>query len=206
MDIPARAGVEFELLDAGSRPVLHGRRPIEATPVGRSTRAVWSERLSAPRLWSAETPFLHKLLLILKDPADRTLEVIPLNVGFRKVEIHDGHLLVNGRRILIRGINRHEHHPDRGQATSIASMIRNIRLMNGFNINAARTSHYPNRPAWYDLCGQYGLYPIEEANIESHGMGCGERSLARRPECLEALVNRRRCIVERDKNHSSVII
>lgn len=198
--------VEIELLDSRGRTVTRGRRSLEVEADGRGGQATLVQPVSAPRLWSAETPHLYRLLLTLRDEKARILEVIPVNVGFRKVEIRDGNLLVNGRRILIKGVNRHEHDPDRGQAITVEGMIRDIRLMKQFNINAVRTSHYPNQPAWYDLCDRYGLYLIDEANIESHGMGYGERSLARRPEWLEAHLDRTRRMVERDKNHPSVIL
>ena len=137
---------------------------------------------------------------------NRVLEVIPVNVGFRKVEIKDGNLLVNGQRILIKGVNRHEIDPDRGQAITVEGMIHDIRVMKQHNINAVRTAHYPNQPAWYDLCDRYGLYLMDEANIESHGMGYGEESLAKFPEWQAAHLDRTIRMVERDKNHPSVII
>jgi beta-galactosidase len=159
-----------------------------------------------PLKWTAETPNLYKLLLILKDQEGRTLEVIPVNVGFREVEIKGGHLLINGQKVLFKGVNRHEIDPDRGQAITVDGMIRDIVLMKQFNINAVRTSHYPNHPAWYDLCDKFGIYLIDEANIESHGMGYGERSLAKNPEWLDAHLDRTIRMVERDKNHPSVVI
>ena len=129
------------------------------------------------------------------------LEVIPANVGFRKVEIRDGNLLVNGQRILIKGVNRHEFDPDRGQAITVESMEKDIQVMKQFNINAVRCCHYPNQPAWYDLCDRYGIYLIDEANIESHGMGYGPETLAKNPDWAAAHMNRTVRMVERDKNH-----
>ena len=129
--------------------------------------------------WSAETPNLYKLLLSVKDSSGKVLEVIPVNVGFRKVEIRDGELLVNGKAVLFKGVNRHEFDPDRGQAITVEGMERDIQVMKKFNVNAVRTCHYPNQPAWYDLCDRYGIYLIDEANIESHGMGYGEKTLAK---------------------------
>ena len=159
-----------------------------------------------PLKWTAETPNLYKLLLTLKDANRRVLEVIPVNVGFRKVEIKNGDLLVNGQRILIKGVNRHEFDPDRGQAITLDSMIKDIQLMKAHNINAVRCCHYPNLPAWYDLCDQYGIYLVDEANIESHGMGYDKETLARDPKFADAHLNRTVRMVERDKNHPSVII
>jgi beta-galactosidase len=157
-------------------------------------------------LWSAEQPSLYKLLLALKGDNDRVLEVIPVNVGFRTVQIRDGNLLVNGKRILIKGTDRHEFDPDRGQAITADVMERDVRMMKQFNINAVRCSHYPNQPAWYDLCDRYGIYLIDEADIESHGMGFGDKTLAKNPDFAAAHMNRTVRMVERDKNHPSVII
>jgi len=202
----AEPWVEAELLDASGRTVARVQARLRVPPDGRSQQAFAAHSVPHVQPWSAETPHLYKLLLTLKDESGRVMEVIPANVGFRRVEIRDGNLLVNGQRVWIKGVNRHEHDPDRGQAITVESMERDIRLMKQFNINAVRTSHYPNQPAWYDLCDRYGLYVIDEANIESHGMGYGERSLARPPEWREAHLDRTRRMVERDKNHPSVII
>ena len=142
--------------------------------------------IPTPVKWTAETPNLYKLLFTLKDVAGKILEVVPVNVGFRKVEIKNGNLLVNGQRILVKGVDRHEFDPDRGQAITVESMEKDIQLMKQFNINTMRCSHYPNQPAWYDLCDRFGLYLIDEANIESHGMGFAEKTLARNPDWAEA--------------------
>jgi beta-galactosidase len=158
------------------------------------------------QLWSAEQPNLYKLLLALKNADGRVLEVIPVNVGLRTVQIRDGNLLVNGKRILIKGTDRHEFDADRGQAITPEIMERDIQMMKQFNINAVRCSHYPNQPAWYDLCDRYGIYLIDEANIESHGMGFAEKTLAKDPAFADAHMNRTVRMVERDKNHPSVII
>jgi beta-galactosidase len=159
-----------------------------------------------PLKWSAETPHLYKLLVTLKDTSGKILEVLPLNVGFREVEIREGNLLVNGRRVLIKGVNRHETDPDRGQAVTVEGMTRDIMVMKQFNVNTVRCSHYPNQPAWYDLCDRYGIYVIDEANIESHGMGYGDRTLAKNAAFADAHLNRTVRMVERDKNHPSIII
>ena len=156
--------------------------------------------------WSAETPYLYPLVLTLKDDAGKVIEVRRVNVGFREVEMKDGNLLVNGKRILIKGTNRHETDPDLGHAVNVEGMIKDIEVMKQHNINAVRTSHYPNQPVWYDLCDRYGLYLVDEANIESHGMGYGRKSLANFEEWLDAHMDRTVRMVERDKNHPSVII
>jgi beta-galactosidase len=159
-----------------------------------------------PLKWTAETPNLYKLLLTLRDEAGNILEVIPQNVGFRKVEIKNGRFLLNGKAIYIKGVNRHETDPVTGQTISKARMEQDIRLMKQLNINAVRTCHYPNDEYWYDLCDRYGIYVLDEANIESHGMGYKlDRTLANRPSWKEAHLNRVRRMVERDKNHPSVL-
>ncbi|MCX6898530.1 MAG: DUF4981 domain-containing protein [Verrucomicrobia bacterium] len=199
------ATVEATLLDAAGKAVAAPVAKIEVA-AGKETKVELSAKLANPLKWSAETPNLYKLLLTLKDAAGKPLEVIPWNVGFRKVEIRDGNLLVNGKRVLFKGVNRHEFDPDRGQAITTESMVRDIFVMKQHNINAVRTAHYPNQPAWYDLCDRYGLYLIDEANIESHGMGYGKESLAKDSEWLDAHLDRTIRMVERDKNHPSVIV
>ncbi|RMG24349.1 MAG: DUF4981 domain-containing protein, partial [Bacteroidetes bacterium] len=156
--------------------------------------------------WSAETPNLYQLALSIRDENGRVLEVVGSKVGFRTSEIKNGQLLVNGVPILIKGANRHEHDEYHGHVVSEASMIRDIQLMKQYNLNAVRTSHYPNDPRWYELCDQYGLYVVDEANIESHGMGYGKASLAKDPLWMEAHLNRIQRMLERDKNHASIII
>ena len=156
-----------------------------------------------PLKWSAEHPHLYTLLVMLKDEQDRLLEVEECRVGFRQVEINDGMILVNGAPVLFQGVNRHEHEPETGHAIGVASMIEDILLMKRANINAVRTCHYPDQPIWYDLCDQYGLYLIDEANIESHGLW--DRP-TKDPAFKAAFLDRGSRMVERDKNHPSVII
>ena len=158
--------------------------------------------VSNPRKWTAETPYLYTLYAQM-DAAPE--EIIPIKVGFRKVEIKGGQLLVNGKPILIKGANRHEMDPDGGYQVSRERMVQDIRLMKQFNINAVRTSHYPNDSYWYDLCDEYGLYVVAEANIESHGMGYGEKTLAKRKDYELAHLQRNQRNVQRNFNHPSVI-
>ncbi|RLD81195.1 MAG: beta-galactosidase, partial [Bacteroidetes bacterium] len=165
-----------------------------------------SSVIKNPKKWTAETPNLYKLLIELQDQG-KTIEIVETNIGFRKVEIKYGQLLVNGVAIMIKGVNRHEHDEYTGHVISEASMIQDIRVMKELNVNAVRTSHYPNDPKWYELCDKYGLYVVDEANIESHGMGYKpERTLGNNPEWKEAHLDRIIRMVERDKNHPSVII
>ncbi len=160
-----------------------------------------------PAKWTPETPSLYKLLLTLKSADGKVVEVIPSNVGFRKVEIKNGQLLVNGKHVLIRGANRHEIDPDLGFAITVDTMLKDMEMLKKNNVNTVRCSHFPNQPAWYDLCDKYGLYVIDEANIESHGFDYGgPRTLAKNPLFAEAHMDRTVRMVERDKNHASIII
>lgn len=174
-------------------------------------RGAWAERLSVdlsvdkPDLWSAETPHLYRLTVALLDAQGRLLEAEACDVGIRKVEISHGQLKVNGKALLIRGVNRHEHHPENGQAVDEATMRRDIELMKQHNFNAVRCSHYPNHPLWYRLCDRYGLYVVDEANIETHGMVPMSR-LADDPQWLPAMSERVTRMVQRDRNHPSIII
>ncbi len=199
------AYLEALLVDPRGRTIRKTRRRVVVRGVGTVTERV-SWDLGEVEKWDAENPNLYKLLLVLKD-RDRVLEVIPSNVGFRRVEIKGGQLLLNGVPIYIKGVNRHEHDPWRGHVVDLKSMLEDIKLMKMFNINAVRTSHYPNDPRWYELCDQYGIYLVDEANIESHGMGYSpDRTLGNDPLWMEAHLDRTRRMVERDKNHPSVII
>ena len=160
-----------------------------------------------PRQWSAEIPNLYHLVLTLKDESGNILESAGCRMGFRSSEVKNGQFLVNGKPVLIKGVNRHEHDPISGHVISRELMIKDIRLMKEANINTVRTAHYPNDPYWYELCDEYGLYVIDEANIESHGMGYDpDRTLGNKPEWLKAHINRTERMVERDKNHPCVII
>lgn len=165
-----------------------------------------SRRVSNPLKWTAETPNLYTLILTLSGPDELPVELVSCKTGFREIEIKNGVLLVNGQHVRFRGVNRHEHDEYTGHVVSEASMIDDIRLMKLNNINAVRTSHYPNDPRWYELCDLYGLYVMDEANIESHGMGYGEKSLAKNPLWKDAHLDRIIRMVERDKNHPCVVM
>ena len=181
-----------------------GRPTVDVTlldPDGRVIAEAREARVDAPRLWTAETPHLYTV--VLESPG----QVIATKIGFRTVSIEDGQLRVNGVPILLKGVNRHEHDPDTGRTVSEASMVRDIELMKAFNINAVRTSHYPNVPRWYELCDEHGLYVVDEANVESNGVSFDpDITLAGRPEWKAAHLDRTRRMVERDKNHPSIII
>lgn len=197
--------LEIILFDPQRKEVLRTRKEVD---FGEKKTALisFSKPVNSPLKWTAETPNLYTFCLNLMDQTGSILETAGCKIGFREVEIRAGQLLVNGVPITIKGVNRHEHDEHTGHVISEESMLRDIKLMKKFNINAVRTSHYPNDPRWYELCDLYGLYLIDEANIESHGMGYGERSLAKNPEWKEAHLDRIIRMVERDKNHPSVII
>ncbi len=163
-------------------------------------------KMNDPKKWSAETPYLYTALTTLTNGKGQTIEVIPQKTGFRKVEIKDGVLYVNGQAILIKGVNRHEMDPLTGQYISKERMEQDIRIMKENNINAVRTCHYPNDPYWYELCDKYGLYVVDEADLESHGMGFGANSLSKKPDWFLQHFQRDSRAVERDKNHASVIV
>jgi beta-galactosidase len=160
-----------------------------------------------PRKWSAETPNLYYLVLILKDESGKIIETTGCRMGFRSSEVKNGQFLINGKPVLVKGVNRHEHDPVAGHVISKELMLKDILLMKEANINTVRTCHYPDDPYWYELCDEYGLYVIDEANVESHGMGYDpDRTLGNKPEWLKAHLDRTERMVERDKNHPSVII
>lgn len=162
--------------------------------------------VTSPRQWSAELPYLYTLTMQIANPDGQVLEAVSQKVGFREVKIVKGQLLVNGKPVMIKGVNRHEFDPETGRVISRESMIQDIKLMKQHNINAVRTSHYPNVSEWYDLCDEYGLYVVDEANIESHELWYKKVILADRPEWKAAFLARGRAMVERDKNHPSIII
>lgn len=201
--------VEVALLDAdgkrvGDRPIAKAR--VEDIAPGAEAAVAAAAKVSAPRLWSPEDPYLYTALLTVKDGAGRVTEVIPQTVGFRSVELRDGQLWVNGASVKMKGVNRHEHDPDLGHVVTMERMVQDIVLMKRNNINTVRTSHYPNDERWYDLCDRYGVFVMDEANIESHGMGYDPKtSLGNDPVWQAAHVARVEAMVERDKNHPSVI-
>jgi beta-galactosidase len=210
--------VEAQLFDANQRPVF--KQPLTATcgepkgpwgqPMFPRTEVWFEEPVRAPKLWSAEAPNLYTLVVTLRRPSPSggenedggIEESTACRIGFRKVQVRDRQLLINGKRVMIKGVDRHDHDDTTGKAISREVMEADIRLMKQFNVNAVRTSHYPNDTYWLDLCDRYGLYVVDEANIESHAF---YRELCRDPRYTNAFVERVRAMVERDKNHPSVI-
>ncbi len=201
----APCSIEVELLDAKGKLVGGAPLGVVKKPAGkRDVSAAF--HIKAPKLWSAESPYLYTLLMSVKDSSGRTLETISSKVGFREISLANGKLLVNGKIVYLKGVNRHENDPVFGHYVSKKSMERDITLMKRANINTVRTCHYPDDPYWYDLCDRYGIYVIDEANLESHGMGYGKNSLAKQPSWEAAHVARQEDMIQRDKNHPSVII
>lgn len=184
--------VYLELLDDT------GRQVAAETAHGGGTAVMNVEN---PYKWTAETPYLYTLRATLQGSG----EVIPVKVGFRKIELKGSQLLVNGQPVLFKGVNRHEMDPDGGYVVSPERMMQDIQMMKKFNFNAVRTCHYPDDNLWYDLCDRYGIYVIAEANIESHGMGYGKETLAKREDYKNAHLERNRRNVRRGFNHPSII-
>jgi beta-galactosidase len=211
--------IEAQLFDGDkpifAEPLKHDAAPIanlgykadllvERTPQRGQPKFGWlTGKVDSPKLWTAETPNLYRLVLSLRDADGNIVETSGTNVGFREVRIMEGQFLVNGKPVRLRGVNRHETDPTHGHAITEERMIEDIKLMKQANINAVRTSHYPNQPRWYELCDEYGMYVMDEANLETHGL---RGYLASEPSWHAAFLERAIRMAERDKNHPSVII
>lgn len=201
-------GVEVTLLDHQKQVVAQARSawPLTLTAGTEVVRDV-GMMVDVPRLWTAETPNLYTVLIKLLDGQGQVLEVERCAFGFRAVEIRAGALLINGRTVKLKGVNRHEHDPDTGRLVSETRMRQDIHLMKQFNINCVRLSHYPNHPRWYELCDEYGLYLVDEANVESHGTSYNRENIpGSAPQWRAAVVDRMERMVHRDKNHPSIIM
>ncbi|RPE12780.1 DUF4981 domain-containing protein [Chitinophaga lutea] len=202
MSAPAKNGrLQIKLLDAKGNTVMQQQRAFDGTDSYR-----FSATLSHVKSWNAESPHLYTLLISQFDKSGKLVECIAHKTGFRTVEIRNGLLLVNGVAVKIKGVNRHEHNMHTGKVITVESMVEDIRLMKQYNINAARASHYPNSPDWYRLCDEYGIYVVDEANIECDGMSFHPlKTLSDKPEWKEAYLHRTRRMFEANKNHCSVI-
>ncbi|HEY1581171.1 MAG TPA: glycoside hydrolase family 2 TIM barrel-domain containing protein [Terracidiphilus sp.] len=199
------AAVEAKLLDADGKQVFTLTKKLNVS-AGKDSEMDLRQAVAKPNKWSAEIPYLYQLVLTLKDAKGNVVEVVPWRVGFRQSEIKGNQILFNGKKLMIKGVNRHEFDPDRGQVVTREMMIEDIKLMKQNNINAVRTCHYPNVPEWYELADEYGLYILDEANVESHGYGSGEKQpISDGPDFRDPIVDRLRRIIERDKNHPSII-
>ena len=198
MKIMGGERVRLNLLDAQQN--LVAAQHLKAVP---ELHAVF--QVKQPVLWTAETPVLYTLIVTLEKGGE-TVEIIPVRVGFRKVEIRNSRLLVNGQPVLFKGVNRHELDPDGGYVVGRERMLQDLKIMKQLNINAVRTCHYPDDDQWYSLCDEVGLYVVAEADVESHGMGYGEQTLAKDPRFLTAHLQRNQRNVQRTYNHPSVIV
>jgi beta-galactosidase len=208
LPVPSAYSVEAMLYNADGKPVF--TEPVTARFNDRvfhqrGIKLGWADislQVPYPEKWTAETPNLYRLVLILRDSLGAAIVYESCKVGFRQVEIKDGIILLNGKRLVLRGVDRHEHHPERGRALTEEDMRTEIKLMKQFNFNAVRTSHYPDHPFWYDLCDEYGIYLIDEADIETHGVW---DDLSNDPLWLNAYMERATRMVLRDKNHPSIL-
>ena len=189
------------LYDENGKPVISDSHEDINISDGETYMDILKFRIDDVRKWTAETPELYSLCLILKDGKGKIIDIVGKRIGFRKVEVRNGNLLVNGKKVLIKGVNRHEHDPWLGKVATKEMMEKDIRLMKALNVNAVRTCHYPNDEYWYDLCDRYGLYVVSENNIETHGY-----NLSNDPSWREAYLDRMKNNLERHKNHPSIII
>jgi beta-galactosidase len=203
-DTDAKPGVSMALYDPSGSLVVETKTPETGTlDGGQRYEHELRVPVTNPLKWTDETPNLYTLILTLSD-GDEVTQILSSRIGFRTVEIKDEQLMVNGVPILIKGADRHDHDPDKGKTVSVETMIRDIEIMKQFNMNAVRTSHYPNDAKWYDLCDQYGIFVLDEANIESHAVCDQPDGPANNPDWLEAFMQRGKRMVERDKNHPSI--
>ena len=197
--------VDLELLDQNGNRVFTTEAQVDVSSASQIF-SIDPVTISEVQSWTAETPYLYDLYITVKSGRD-VLAVIPKKVGFRTVEIKEGRLLVNGVAVKLRGVNRHEHHPVTGQSVTREDMIKDIKLMKQHNVNAVRTSHYPNQPLWYDLMDEYGFYVIDEGNIETHEFGTNlQNELANNPDWKQAHIDRVARMIYRDRNHPSIIM
>ena len=197
LSLKGNVAVSLELLDAANKTVA----TAEVKGAGKQSSVI---RVDNPNKWTAETPYLYTLRATLKE-GGKVTEVVPLKVGFRKIELKNSQLLVNGQPVLFKGADRHEMDPDGGYVVSRERMIQDIQIMKKFNLNAVRTCHYPDDSFWYDLCDKYGIYVVAEANLESHGMGYDEATLAKVPSFKKTHLERNQRNVQRNYNHPSII-
>lgn len=199
--------LEVVLLDFSGKKANGTNTKIKAISNGKSIKIKTGMQISNPIKWSAENPVLYVLLISLYDAKGQILQVVPHKVGFRTVEMKDGNLLINSVPIKFKGVNRHEHHPDYGRSLPLNFMEMDIKLMKQHNINAVRTSHYPDAPQFLDLCDKYGIYVIDECDLETHGFGCNTPDMPTNiPSWRSAFIDRMQRMVERDKNHACVIM
>ncbi len=199
--------VSYQLTDAKGLVITEEATTDFHTVLGSYKKTVtFKKNISKVKVWSAEMPYLYTLYLTLQDKDGKVLEVIPHRLGFKSVEIKNRNFLVNGKRVFIKGVNRHEHHPKTGHTLTKEDMLKDMEMMKKLNINAVRHSHYPPDPYWLELCDEYGLYVVDEANIESHGRGYDlSITLGNDRRWLIPHLDRISRMYERDKNHTAVV-
>lgn len=198
--------IQWELFNDRGRKIASGEKVTgDKLEKGTEIMVSFEQKIGSPDLWSAEYPNLYKLIINLFNHKDEIEESISAMIGFREVEVKDGQLIINGVPTYMRGTNRHEIDPEHGRAINRELMVKDIKLMKQHNINAVRTSHYPNQPLWYQLCDEYGIYVWDEANIEGHQLR-NSVTLSDSHEWKAAHLDRGMAMVHRDKNHPSVIV
>ncbi|NJK84726.1 MAG: hypothetical protein HC906_00825 [Bacteroidales bacterium] len=196
----------LSVLDEENKEILKRKTTISGIHSGKTVDFLFGDSILAPNQWSDEIPYLYKVVLSLVDEKNDTTEVVASKFGFREVEIKNAQILLNGKPVYFKGVNRHEIMPDRGRAITKEVMLKDVLIMKQHNINAVRTSHYPNHPHWYELCDEYGILVFDEANIESHELWANYKYyVGEKSEWENALVDRGMSMVERDKNHPCII-
>lgn len=199
--------VKLQLLDQNNNAILSQSRKINTVKAGKETQVTFTADIKAPHQWNAENPYLYKTVVELEATDGRAVEVTGCNTGFRTIEIKNAQLLVNGRPVSIKGVNLHEHHEKYGHYLDNETRLKDFKLWKENNVNAVRTSHYPQAPEFYDMADRFGIYVVDEANIEMHGFGY---DYPNHPVDLPAwrgqFLDREQRMYQRDKNHPSVII
>lgn len=196
-----KTNVEVSLLDPSGKTITTIKQPIEALSSKKEKQYNLQTTINNPLLWSAEKPNLYSVIVALKDDKGNELEAMSSKFGFRKIEVKNKRVYINGKQVFFKGVNRHDTHPQFGRAIPIESMIEDILLMKTHNINTVRTSHYPNSPKMYAMFDHYGLYIMDEADLENHD----NHSIGEKASWMPAFVDRIERVIERDKNHPSVI-
>ena len=201
---PGKYSVTGKIFDENNKEVKSFDKELEVSSNNKEAVINFSEHFENPKKWSSENPNLYTLVLALKDSKGNVIETVSNKVGFRKVEIKDNKIMVNGKKLMLRGVNRHEFVGTTGRVVDEDTMIKDILLMKQNNINTVRSAHYPNHPRWYDLCDEYGLYVMDEANLETHGRL--DEIPQDRVEWTAAVIDRQEAMLERSKNETSIIM